>query len=171
MWPRSLSPSNLGCRGVYRGLGMTIGWTVEQAPRMGRRALLVMALGIAFAAAAAAGPVAPAHASCVITAPANITQSNDPNQAGAGVVYPAPATSGATCGSITCSPASGSFFPVGVTMVTCQSGGEAGSRASFTVRVNDTQPPTMTPPTNKTVANAPGQASAVVATGLFQATD
>ena len=56
---------------------------------------------------------------CSITCPANITTPNDPNQCGAVVNYPAPTTSG-TCGNVTCSPASGSFFPVGTTTVTCQ---------------------------------------------------
>ena len=61
---------------------------------------------------------------CVITCPANITVSNDPNQCGAVVTYPAPTSSG-TCGTITCTPASGSFFPVGTTTVTCQAAGGA----------------------------------------------
>ena len=56
--------------------------------------------------------------SCTITCPATVTQSNDPNQCGAVVTYPAPTTTG-TCGTVTCSPASGSFFPVGTTTVTC----------------------------------------------------
>jgi hypothetical protein len=53
-----------------------------------------------------------------ITCPANVTVSNDPNQCGAVVNYPPPTAVG-TCGTITCSPASGSFFPVGTTTVTC----------------------------------------------------
>ena len=56
---------------------------------------------------------------CVLTCPANIIKSNDPNQCGAVVTYPAPTSTG-TCGTITCTPASGSFFPVGTTTVTCQ---------------------------------------------------
>ncbi|HEV7397904.1 MAG TPA: HYR domain-containing protein [Pyrinomonadaceae bacterium] len=63
--------------------------------------------------------------SCTITCPANVTRSNDPNQNGAVVNYPAPTTSG-TCGTINCSPASGSFFPVGVTTVTCTAAGGGG---------------------------------------------
>jgi subtilisin-like proprotein convertase family protein len=59
---------------------------------------------------------------CVLTCPANIVKSNDPNQCGAVVTYPAPTSTG-TCGTITCSPASGSFFPVGTTTVTCQASG------------------------------------------------
>ncbi|MEK6304145.1 MAG: HYR domain-containing protein, partial [Acidobacteriota bacterium] len=62
-----------------------------------------------------------AAAACTsITCPANVTQPNDPNQCGAVVTYPAPTSSG-TCGTINCSPASGSFFPVGTTTVTCTS--------------------------------------------------
>jgi subtilisin-like proprotein convertase family protein len=54
---------------------------------------------------------------CMITCPANVTApATDPT--GAVVNYPAPTTSG-ECGAITCTPASGSFFPVGTTTVTC----------------------------------------------------
>src|ERR1041384_1613203 len=63
---------------------------------------------------------------CVLTCPANITRSNDPNQCGAVVTYPPPTSTG-TCGTITCSPASGSFFPVGTTTVTCQGSAQGGA--------------------------------------------
>ena len=55
---------------------------------------------------------------CVLVCPANITVPNDPNQLGAAVNYPAPIFTG-DCGPVTCSPPSGSFFPVGITTVTC----------------------------------------------------
>ena len=55
---------------------------------------------------------------CVLTCPANVTKSNDPNQCGAVVAYSAPTVTG-NCGTVTCTPASGSFFPVGTTTVTC----------------------------------------------------
>jgi uncharacterized delta-60 repeat protein len=84
---------------------------------------------------------------CTITCPANITVSNDPNQCGAVVNYPAP-TTGGTCGTINCSPPSGSFFPKGTTTVTCTT--TAGPSCSFTVTVNDTQPPSVTCPANVT---------------------
>jgi subtilisin-like proprotein convertase family protein len=87
---------------------------------------------------------------CTITCPANITQSNDPNQCGAVVTYPAPTSTG-DCGTITCSPASGSFFPVGTTTVTCQS---TGGSCTFTVTINDTQAPTIICPANVTAVTA-----------------
>src|SRR6266545_1064289 len=96
---------------------------------------------------------------CAITAPANITVANDPNQCGAVVNFPAPITSG-TCGIVGVSPASGSFFPVGTTTVNITT--TAGTTASFTVTVNDTQPPTITCPANIVVQTAPNATSAVV---------
>ncbi len=99
---------------------------------------------------------------CLLTCPANITQSNDPNQCGAVVNYPAPTTTG-TCGAVTCSPASGSFFPVGTTTVTCEAAG-GDPACTFTVTVNDTQPPLNTCPANQTVTGAPDTTSA---TGTF----
>jgi hypothetical protein len=77
---------------------------------------------------------------CQITCPANITQPTDPNQCGAVVNY-APTVTG-TCGIVSCSPASGSFFPKGTTSVFCTS--TQGSGCSFTVTVNDTQAPAIT---------------------------
>ncbi len=94
-----------------------------------------------------------------ITCPANITQTNDLNQCGAVVTYPAPTTNG-SCGTITCSPPSGSFFPVGTTTVTCTS--SAGPTCTFTVTVTDDQPPSITCPANVTVSNDPNQCGAVV---------
>ncbi len=85
---------------------------------------------------------------CSITCPANITVGNAPNQCGAVVTYPAPSLSG-PCGTVTCTPASGSFFPVGTTTVTCAT--VAGPTCSFTIRVNDTQPPSITCPANISV--------------------
>ena len=106
--------------------------------------------------------VAPA-AGCTITCPANQTVSNDLNQCGATVNYP-PATTAGSCGTVTCTPSAGSFFPKGATTVNCTT--NAGPSCSFTVTVNDMQPPTITCPTvvpvianlgsSNTVVNYPG---------------
>lgn len=96
---------------------------------------------------------------CMITCPANITTSNDANQCGAVVNYSTPTTNG-NCGTVTCSPASGSFFPKGTTTVTCST--SAGPSCSFTVTVNDTQAPTLACPADVIQAADPNQCSAVV---------
>lgn len=88
---------------------------------------------------------------CQITCSANLTVGNDPNQCGGVVNYPAPITSG-DCGTVSCSPASGSFFPVGTTTITCTT--TAGASCSFTITVIDTQPPTITCPSNVTAVVA-----------------
>ena len=98
---------------------------------------------------------------CVINCPAPQTNSNDPNQCGAVVTYPAPTTTG-SCGTVTCSPASTSFFPVGTTTVTCTA--TAGPSCSFTVTVNDTQPPTITCPTDVTTTTGTVNDPCVVVT-------
>src|SRR5207244_4264922 len=92
-----------------------------------------------------------------IICPADITGSNDPNQCGAVVTYPAPTAVGAA-GAITCTPPSGSFFPVGTTTVHCSSASAA--TCSFTFTVNDSEPPTITCPPSVILPNDPGRRSA-----------
>ena len=84
---------------------------------------------------------------CVLTCPANITQDNDPDQCGA-VVNFTPTYSG-NCGTVTSSPASGSFFPVGTTNVTVTANRLNGTSDScnFNVTVNDVQFPAVSTPT------------------------
>jgi hypothetical protein len=80
----------------------------------------------------------------VITCPANITRPNDPGQCGAVVTYTVTATDNCTSAIVlTVAPASGSFFPVGVTTVNARATDAAGNTAtcSFTVTVNDVEPP------------------------------
>src|SRR6185369_8944826 len=50
--------------------------------------------------------------------------------------------SGGGCGTVNCSPPSGSFFPKGTTTVNCSTA--AGPSCSFTVTVNDTEGPQIT---------------------------
>ena len=80
----------------------------------------------------------------VITCPANITLPNAPGQCGATATYTATATDNCTSAvTVTVLPASGSFFPVGTTTVTARATDGSGNTAtcSFTVTVNDVEPP------------------------------
>jgi len=85
------------------------------------------------------GPTPLAFGPCNLTCPASITVSNAANQCS----YAAPSSTG-TCGTITASPPSGSFFPVGTTLITATASG--GDNCAFTITVNDTQPPVITCP-------------------------
>ena len=89
-----------------------------------------------------------------ITCPANITRSTDPGQCSAVVNYPAPQVSD-NCPGVTfsCNPPSGSSFPKGTTPVVCTATDSSGNTASctFTVTVNDTEPPTIVCPPDITV--------------------
>jgi hypothetical protein len=73
-----------------------------------------------------------------ITCSDDITVFNDPGTCGAIVPYPDPVVSDNCPGAtVVCSPASGSFFPLGTTTVTCTATDAAGntSTCSFNVRV------------------------------------
>lgn len=78
---------------------------------------------------------------CTITCPANVTVDSTPGQAGAVVNYDEPATSG-SCGAVTSDHPSGSFFPIGSTVVTTSVSG--GGSCSFTVTVLDKRAVTIT---------------------------
>jgi uncharacterized repeat protein (TIGR01451 family) len=97
---------------------------------------------------------------CFLTCNPNITTSTDPGLCTAVVMYAPPTVSG-SCGTVTCSPASGSAFPKGVTTVTCTA--SVGPSCSFTVTVNDTEPPVLNNcPANITVPTDPDLCTAVV---------
>jgi hypothetical protein len=87
---------------------------------------------------------------------ANTTQAGTP---GSIVSLPSPQAYG-SCGPVTLSPASGSFFPLGTTTVTASASGSGF--CSFTVTVIDTPPPTITCPPDMTVSALAGQAEAFV---------
>src|SRR5262249_27471026 len=107
----------------------------------------------------------------VVTVPANIT-AEATSPAGAGVTYSAsaPRNVGGPV-PVTCTPASGSTFPLGTTTVTCTATDKAGNvgSASFTVTVKDTTAPAITVPANITTV-ATSAAGAVV-TYTANATD
>ena len=109
----------------------------------------------------------------VVTVPADMTvQATSPG--GAVVTYVASASDAGGLASFTCTPASGSTFPVGSTQVTCTATDIAGNTATktFTVTVTpppDTTPPVITVPADMTVqATNPGGA---VVTYVVSATD
>jgi uncharacterized repeat protein (TIGR01451 family) len=95
-----------------------------------------------------------------ITAPANTTEGG---QRGAHVNYPPPVSSG-DCGSVTSTPPSGSFFPVGQNVVTATSETGGGS-CTFTVTVEEHgSAATISCPSNQT-ANADNNCQATVNVG------
>ncbi|MEM8621702.1 MAG: HYR domain-containing protein [Actinomycetota bacterium] len=76
----------------------------------------------------------------VITKPADITTTNDPGQPGAIVNFELPdATDNDFVASISCTPASGQFFDIGDTTVTCTATDATSNTATtdFTITVND----------------------------------
>jgi predicted extracellular nuclease len=106
-------------------------------------------------------PVAYFTFPCAVACPANITRPNDTDRCGAVVNYPA-STASNNCFPVTCSPSSGSFFPAGTTTVTCAESLAGGAACSFTVTVNDTQPPAITPAANVSKPTDPNKCTAVV---------
>ncbi len=71
---------------------------------------------------------------CMLTCPANIVVKADSSKEGAIINYP-PATVAGECGTITYSPASGSFFRIGSHSITTTAGN--GQKCSFTITVTD----------------------------------
>jgi uncharacterized repeat protein (TIGR01451 family) len=107
---------------------------------------------------------------CAVTCPGDVVQLTPAGLCAATVSYSDPSTVG-TCGMVTCSPPSGSSFPVGATEVNCSS--TEGPTCSFTVTVFETTPPTITTcASNKTVvANANDEGVIPSLTGEVVATD
>lgn len=97
---------------------------------------------------------------CTLACPANISVGNDAGQSGAVVSFGTPTPTG-TCGSFTSTPASGSFFQIGSSVVTfAESGGQS---CSFAVTVTDEEDPAISCPPNMTVDEKPaGSGSANV---------
>lgn len=100
-----------------------------------------------------------------ITCPANIVRNNDAGKCSAAVTYNTP-TATDNCGISTVQLqsglASGSAFPVGTTINIWRATdvNANASTCSFTVRVNDTEPPAINCPANVVKAADPGKCSA-----------
>ena len=108
----------------------------------------------------------------VATCPGDIIVPNDPGQCGAVVDFTATVTDNCPGATISCTPPSGSYFPVGVNPVTCIATDAVGNAdtCQFTITVNDTEYPVATCPADMTVSNDPGVCGAVV-TFTASATD
>jgi hypothetical protein len=115
------------------------------------------------------------HYTIADLSPPVITQSADvtteaTGPAGASVTYPTPSATDLVDGPIpaSCSPASGTTFPIGVTTVWCVAADITGNtaQASFSVTVRDTTPPMVSVPADIAVdATSPaGAAVTYVAT-------
>ncbi len=86
-------------------------------------------------------------ATTIITCPANITVNNTSGLCGANVTFPPATANGTPAPTITYSNASGSFFAVGTTTVTATATNDCGTAScTFTVTVNDNEPPVITAP-------------------------
>jgi hypothetical protein len=102
-----------------------------------------------------------------ITCPANIAVSNTPGQCGAVVNFTGGSATGLPAPTVTYSPASGSFFPIGTSTVTATATNSCGTvSCTFTVTVTDTEGPQFTTPASiLTPTNPQGAVNATNANG------
>jgi hypothetical protein len=89
--------------------------------------------------------------------PGDTVVPNDPDECGAIVEFTASVTDNCPGATFSCNPASGSFFPVGITTVTCiaEDASENSDTCKFTVTVEDTEQP---------IADCPGDTTILVLT-------
>jgi hypothetical protein len=109
-----------------------------------------------------------------VQAPANLVVGNTSATGASNVVYTGATAKDLVSGNlpVTCTPASGSTFPLGVNTVTCtatDAAGNAGS-ATFTIEVQDQTKPTVTVPADIT-AEATGPSGTTVTYMGVTATD
>jgi uncharacterized repeat protein (TIGR01451 family) len=107
-------------------------------------------------------PAAAGAQTCTLTCREDMTVTADTTQGGqpGAVVSFSAAGQVGNCGAISATPASGSFFPVGATVVNVSSQ-EGGGSCSFVVTVYDTPAPTISCPADKTAPAGAGGVAAV----------
>jgi len=100
----------------------------------------------------------------VITVPDDITAPNEPGQTTKVVPFVVSVTDNTPGAFVACDPPLGTAFPIGTTTVTCTATDTSlnTDTDSFTITVEDVEPPVLTVPPNITVANDLGLATAVV---------
>src|SRR6185436_6489252 len=100
----------------------------------------------------------------VAVCPANIVTNSASGLCTQVVAYAPGATDNCPGVTVTCTPPTGSSFGTGTTPVTCTAADTAGntSSCSFTVTVNETEPPVLVCPANIVTNTAPGQSTQVV---------
>jgi hypothetical protein len=109
-----------------------------------------------------------------INCPGNISVATIANTCAAPVSFAPTASDNCAVASLVCNPPSGVSFPKGVTTVSCTATDSSGNPqvCSFTVTVNDTQPPSIVCPANQTrTAIRPGDLSVAVSFTAPQTTD
>ena len=99
-----------------------------------------------------------------LTVPAPITVNNEAGKCGAAVSFSATATDNCSTPTVVSTPASGSFFAVGTTVVTSVATDAKGNRTTktFTVTVKDTQRPVITAPASILATAPAGSCNAAV---------
>ena len=99
-----------------------------------------------------------------IATPPNITVNTDPGMCSAGVTYDVTATDNCPGVTVVSNPPSASVFPKGVTTVGVTATDASGNMATgtFTVTVEDKEPPRITCPANIVIPTDPGMCSAGV---------
>lgn len=96
---------------------------------------------------------------CTLTCPANQVVNNDPGVCGAVRSFTPTATPG--CGTVTCAPPSGSFFPAEATTPVNCSSQFGGQSCSFTIRVEDVEAPVLSCPAEVEVFATPTEGGRV----------
>ena len=93
--------------------------------------------------------------------PDDTSAANAPGQCGAAVSFTAGVSDNFPGATVSCTPPSGSYFPVGATPVRCVAVDVFGNTdtCGFTVTVEDDEPPVAACPGNQTGANYPGWCS------------